>query len=242
MRWLVWRVLVWLVLISAGCASTAGPRTEELLRRVEQELASLRAERASCAKELQAMRREQHELVASLDRRYQDVVRKVVNELVRSAQQALGLFAEGARRGATKPETKPEMAAEPDRSSESPTDAKSGPSSWIKKVRTNTYRVTRAGLDALLASSAQLRRGARIVPAVRDGAPSGFKIYAIRPGSFYHAIGLRNGDELETVNGMAFTTPDRALEVYTKVRTAKRITLSLRRQGKLLELVYTIEN
>lgn len=59
-------------------------------------------------------------------------------------------------------------------------------------------------------------RAARIVPSVRDGKPHGFKLYAIRPGSIYVVLGLRNGDTITAVNGDDITTPDKALRIYTQ--------------------------
>jgi len=50
-----------------------------------------------------------------------------------------------------------------------------------------------------------------------------------------------NGDTINAVNGMDLTTPDKALEVYTKVRDAKRVKLEITRRGKLVTLHYVMK-
>nr|MDQ3371007.1 hypothetical protein [Myxococcota bacterium] len=64
---------------------------------------------------------------------------------------------------------------------------------------------------------AELRAGrtARLVPSTDRGVAAGFKLYAIKPGSFLDAIGFANGDLLVGLAGKPTTTVDelaRALE------------------------------
>ena len=89
----------------------------------------------------------------------------------------------------------------------------------------------RASLDRLLGNSAELTRQARIVPAVRDAAPLGFKLYAIRPGSIYAQLGLENGDTVIAINGQPLATPDQALQLYERLRGATHVTITLERRG-----------
>jgi general secretion pathway protein C len=110
----------------------------------------------------------------------------------------------------------------------------------IKKVSEDSYEVQRSLVNSLLANPMAMARGARVVPSVKDGVPNGFKLYAIRPSSVYGKIGLRNGDTVTAVNGFDLSSPDRALEVYTKVREASNLTVSVLRRGKPITLNYTI--
>lgn len=110
----------------------------------------------------------------------------------------------------------------------------------IKKISDTRYTIQRALLDKLLADTTALARCARIVPAVVDGKPSGFKLYAIRPTCVYAKIGLQNGDTVRAINGNEMTSPDKALEVYTKLRSASHLNLAIQRRGKDLALDYTI--
>jgi general secretion pathway protein C len=80
----------------------------------------------------------------------------------------------------------------------------------------------------------------RVVPSVKDGRPNGFKLYAIRPGSLFALNGLENGDTVRSINGMDMSSPDRALEVYTKLRNASHLSVQVERRGSALGLDYTI--
>ena len=110
----------------------------------------------------------------------------------------------------------------------------------IKKVSDNSYEIDRALVDKMLSNPMSVARGARIVPSVKDGKPNGFKLYAIRPSSVYSKIGLRNGDTISAINGFDLTTPDKALEVYTKVREASNLSVSVIRRGKPETMNYNI--
>jgi general secretion pathway protein C len=110
----------------------------------------------------------------------------------------------------------------------------------IRKLGEGRYEIERQALNKVLGNTTLLARSARIVPSVKNGQPNGFKLYAIRPGSLYSLLGMENGDTLSAVNGHAITTPDTALEVYTKLRSASHVTISFERQGKPTTHEYTI--
>jgi len=93
----------------------------------------------------------------------------------------------------------------------------------------------------VLADPMSASKGARVVPAVKDGKADGFKLYAIRPSSVYAALGLQNGDTLHKVNNNELTTADKALEVYVKLREAKNIKLEIVRRGKTITIEYRIK-
>lgn len=110
----------------------------------------------------------------------------------------------------------------------------------IKKIDDTHYEVSRELLEKVLSDPTIAARGARIVPSVRDGKANGFKLYAIRPNSVYARLGLQNGDTITAVNGHDLTSPDKALEVYTKVKSARKLTVSLIRRGIAGTLHYEI--
>jgi general secretion pathway protein C len=113
--------------------------------------------------------------------------------------------------------------------------------SSIKKIDDTHYEIDKKLIDQVLANPMGAAKGARVVPAVKNGKPDGFKLYAIRPSSVYAKIGLSNGDTLEAINGFDLTSADKALEVYTKVREATSLQVSITRRGKDLTLNYTIK-
>jgi general secretion pathway protein C len=110
----------------------------------------------------------------------------------------------------------------------------------IRKVGEGRYELERTALNKVLANTTLLARSARIVPSVQNGKPSGFKLYAIRPGSLYSMLGMSNGDTINAINGHPITTPDTALDVYTKLRNASHVTISFTRSSKTITNEYTI--
>ncbi len=107
----------------------------------------------------------------------------------------------------------------------------------IKKVNDGRYTIQRDLLNKLLSDTNSIARMARIVPAPNG---SGFRLYAVRPGSFFDKIGLKNGDILRAVNGNEMSSPDRALEIYSKLRSASHVNVSIQRGGKDQSMDYTI--
>jgi len=94
--------------------------------------------------------------------------------------------------------------------------------------------VERSFVEKLMANPALLAKQARIVPSVKDGETVGFKFYGIRRGSLPRLLGLRNGDLLTQVNGEDLTSMDKAMELYTKLRRASNLSITLERKGKTL--------
>lgn len=100
--------------------------------------------------------------------------------------------------------------------------------------------VDRPLIDKLLSNTTALATAARFVPSVKDGHPNGFKLYAIRPSSIFGKIGLQNGDTIKSINGMEMSSPDQALGVYSKLRSASHLTVSVDRRGETVTLDYSI--
>ena len=110
----------------------------------------------------------------------------------------------------------------------------------IKQTSEHAYEVQKSTLDSMLGNMAALSRAARIVPEVKDGKSAGFRLFSIRPDGPFGRIGLQNGDVIVAINGLEMTDPTKALEVYTKLRTASHLSVSLERNGAKITKDYTI--
>lgn len=92
--------------------------------------------------------------------------------------------------------------------------------------------VERSYLETLLINPGGLAKQARLVPKNDDeGRMLGLKLYGIRPGSFFKALGFKNGDMVRSINGHALGSMEQTLELYTKLRREKTYTLELERRG-----------
>ena len=109
----------------------------------------------------------------------------------------------------------------------------------VKKIDDRTYAVERAIVQQVMANPTKL--GARAIPAQKDGAIIGFRLYGMRRNSPLVAIGLRSGDTIRSINGYEFTSPDKMLEAYEKLKTADNLTVTVLRRGTPVEMRYQLQ-
>ena len=107
----------------------------------------------------------------------------------------------------------------------------------VRQVAENRYEIDRAVIDTTLRDLNQIATQARIVPSFKNGAANGFKLFSIQPGSLYAAIGIENGDVIQRVNGYEMNSPEKALELYQKLKETGHVTI----QGERGGVVYTNE-
>lgn len=97
-----------------------------------------------------------------------------------------------------------------------------------------TCTVERAFVEQLMANPALLAKQARIVPKQKDDEILGYKLYGIRRGSLPKLLGLKNGDMITAVNGEELKSMDKAMALYTKLRRASNLSVSIERKGKTI--------
>lgn len=134
----------------------------------------------------------------------------------------------GAPVGASRPVSTPEASEPPSRPS---AEAKpSGPmaeaSDAISCANENTCTVERAFVEKILSNPAMLMGQARVRPSA-----DGFVLGGIRGNSLPSMLGLQNGDVLTSVNGEAITSVDQAMALYSKLRRATNLQVTLMRGG-----------
>jgi general secretion pathway protein C len=110
----------------------------------------------------------------------------------------------------------------------------------IKKTGEHTYEIQRSTLESVLGNMSLLSRSARIVPEIRDGKAAGFRLYSVRPEGPFALIGMQNGDVISSINGLEITSPEKALEVYAKLKSASHLSLGLERNGAKVAKEYSI--
>jgi general secretion pathway protein C len=123
-----------------------------------------------------------------------------------------------------------------------PTGAATGFGATLRELSPNTYAISRNDVENTLANMGQLFTQARVVPSFTNGAPRGFKLFAMRPDSFFTRLGLKTGDALQRVNGFTLDSPTSALEAFNHLRSSMRIELEIERDGQPMRKTYTIEN
>ena len=110
----------------------------------------------------------------------------------------------------------------------------------IKSTGENEYEVPKAEIDKTLSNLNDVAMQARIVPAFKDGQSVGFKLFSIRPDSIYSKIGVQNGDVIRRINGFDMNSPEKALEVYSKLKDSSRIEIEIERNGAPIRKSYNV--
>lgn len=111
----------------------------------------------------------------------------------------------------------------------------------IEKISDTRFNIQRGLVDKVLANQGSLMRTARVIPHEENGRVVGVKLYGIRRSSLLGRLGIRNGDMLRTINGFDMTSPDSALEAYSSLRSADKLTLAVKRQNNEMTIEYNIE-
>lgn len=96
----------------------------------------------------------------------------------------------------------------------------------------NKVTIDQREVASALENMGTIAMQARVVPNFINGKVNGFKIFAIKPGSIYQKLGVRNGDVIQNINGFEMNSPEKALQVYTQLRNEKNINIDLIRRGK----------
>lgn len=139
---------------------------------------------------------------------------------------------------AAPPPVAPVIAAAPARN-EAPPQAK-GLGAGVKQLSENDYEIPRDEIDKTLSNLNDVAMQARIVPAFKDGVAQGFKLFSIRPDSIYTKIGIQNGDVIKRINGYDLNSPEKALEIYSKLKEASRIDIEVERNGSVVRKTYNV--
>lgn len=122
-----------------------------------------------------------------------------------------------------------------------PAQAAAGGGEGVKQLSENQYVVAKSEINNALTNLSDLATKARIVPSFKNGVANGFKLFSIVPDSLYAKIGVQNGDVIRRINGYEMNSPDKALEIYQKLRDASRIEIELERRGETVRKSYSIE-
>lgn len=111
----------------------------------------------------------------------------------------------------------------------------------ITMVSDTNYSVSRGLLDKVLSNQSELMRAARIIPFEENGRTVGVKVYGIRRSSLLGKLGIQNGDVLRTINGFDLSSPDSALEAYTKLREMDQFSIAMVRRGQARTMEYSVK-
>lgn len=136
---------------------------------------------------------------------------------------------------------KPEPKATTTRRSRTTAQLPDELASKIHKVSDTEFNIERSVVDEILEKQAELMRYTRLRPVKEGDKVVGLRMSRIRGGTLLDVLGLKNGDQISSINGFDLTDPQKALEAYGRLRTADKLTLQVSRGGQPQTIDYNIQ-
>jgi general secretion pathway protein C len=111
----------------------------------------------------------------------------------------------------------------------------------IHKISDTQYDIERSAIDHILENQGDLMKSARIVPEKEGDKVVGIRLFGVRPDSLLGTLGIENGDRLQSINGFEMSDPQKALEAYARLRSSDKLTVSVNRRGKPMQIEFNIK-
>ncbi len=86
----------------------------------------------------------------------------------------------------------------------------------------------------------KITTAANIVPNLKGGVPVGFKIFAIKGGSLFSRICLKNQDIIQSVNDVSLQQLDKGFAIYDAFQNAREVRINFLRAGNPMSVVVRI--
>jgi len=101
----------------------------------------------------------------------------------------------------------------------------------IRSLSPGSFEVDQAVVDRLMTAPGATRDALAAFERVGEGTYA-LRFRRVRAGGWAHAIGLKVGDLLTSVNGYELKDPRHAIEAYAALRMTKDLELKVQRSGK----------
>lgn len=106
----------------------------------------------------------------------------------------------------------------------------------IRQVGPNKYEVDRSVITDFMKNMATASSGARVMPDPNGG----FRVTFVRSFSIFYKLGIRSGDVITSVNNIQLDSIDQTFALYTKLKDANHLTVSVNRGGQTINMDYSI--
>ncbi len=111
----------------------------------------------------------------------------------------------------------------------------------VSKEGDNKFVVDRSLVEDAVANVEKLATQIRVVPHKGpDGEIDGYRLSAIRRGSLFDKLGVKNGDIVHDVNGHPLTSADGALKAYQALQNDSNFTFEVTRRNKKQTFEYEV--
>ncbi len=116
-----------------------------------------------------------------------------------------------------------------------------GEGTGVRKLGATSYEIDQNEFDKALSNVSRLMTEARAVPELdSSGASVGFKIVYLKEGSLFEKIGIERMDVLTQINGFELNSPEKALQLFSKLRSTNKFTIDVKRGDQSIRLDYSV--
>ncbi len=113
--------------------------------------------------------------------------------------------------------------------------------SGITKLAENKYAIDQSTIDGAMGNLEMLASQVHASPHKgADGQIDGYRLSAIRKGSMFEKLGIKNGDVVKAVNGKPLTSTDGAMALYGSLSSEKNFSFDITRRSQDSTLEYEI--
>ena len=138
---------------------------------------------------------------------------------------------------------KPDPSAKPVAEVKKPTAAQSGDKEEtttdlagdVRKVSDTEFIVSKNAADKIATLQKDLMKNARLVPG------KGIRLSRAPSNSALGQLGMTTGDIIKTINGFDMMDPDKAIEGYTRLKTANEVSVGLERNGSPMTISIKVQ-
>ncbi len=118
------------------------------------------------------------------------------------------------------------------------------PQTSAVETGTDTDRITIKRKEALslVRNLNKLLTTVRIAPFYQKDAFIGYQLSMLRKNSFLYKLGLRRGDILKRINGEDVSSPQKAIELLSRIQDITAVNIDLMRKGEKKSLFIDIED
>ncbi|NOZ25048.1 MAG: hypothetical protein GXO94_03020 [Nitrospirae bacterium] len=108
-------------------------------------------------------------------------------------------------------------------------------------VQTDKITIKRKEALSLAQNLNKLLTTVRIAPYYQKDKFVGYQLSMLRRDSFLYKLGLRRGDILKRINGEDVSSPQKAMELLSKIQDITAVNIDLMRKGEKKSLFIEIE-
>ncbi len=110
----------------------------------------------------------------------------------------------------------------------------------ITKVSDTEFTMDRETIDEILGSAGGLLGKTRTTPVKTGDRVTGLRLGTVSPGSTLGHLGMKTRDVLQSMSGIALTSPEKLLTAYEKMRAAQTFNLRILRKGVSRQIRFRI--